>query len=39
MLNRTSNEHPYMKWYVFIEADTFIFWTMLQMFLAVTDHT
>ena len=39
MVNRTFYEHPNMKWYVFIEADTFILWSMLQSYLASTDHT
>jgi len=39
MVNRTLFEHPDMKWYVFIEADTFILWSMLQQYLAAIDHT
>jgi hypothetical protein len=33
------NEHPDMKWYVFIEADTFLLWSMLLQYLSLLDHT
>jgi len=33
MLKRTLQERPDMKWYVFIEADTFLFWSTLQQYL------
>ncbi|KAF2209964.1 glycosyltransferase family 31 protein [Cercospora zeae-maydis SCOH1-5] len=39
MVNRTFYEYPDMKWYVFIEADTFLLWTMLQQYLSRLDHT
>jgi hypothetical protein len=39
MLNRTLFEYPDMKWYLFIEADTLIFWSSLQSYLAAKDHT
>ena len=39
MLNRTYYEYPDMKWYVFIEADTSLLWTMLLQYLAALDHT
>lgn len=31
------HEHPDMKWYVFIEADTFVLWSMLQQYLSTLD--
>lgn len=37
MLNRTLHEYPDMKWYVFVEADTLILWSMLQKYLATMD--
>ncbi|GIZ49311.1 hypothetical protein CKM354_001234300 [Cercospora kikuchii] len=39
MVNRTFHEYPDIKWYVFIEADTFLLWTMLQQYLSRLDHT
>lgn len=39
MINRTMHEHPDMKWYVFIEADTFLLWSMLLQYLSLLDHT
>lgn len=39
MVNRTYYERPDIKWYVFIEADTFVLWSMLQQYLATLDHT
>lgn len=39
MVNRTMQEYPDMKWYVFIEADTFLLWSMLLQYLALLDHT
>jgi hypothetical protein len=39
MINRTMHEHPDMKWYVFIEADTFILWSMLLQYLSLLDHS
>ena len=39
MLNSTLFEHSDMKWYILVEADTLIFWSTLQSYLAATDHT
>ena len=37
MMNRTLYERPDMTWYVFIEADTYIFWSTLLRYLASKD--
>ncbi|KYG41775.1 glycosyltransferase family 31 protein [Acidomyces richmondensis BFW] len=37
MVNKTLHERPNMKWYVFIEADSFLLWSMLQQYLATLD--
>lgn len=39
MLNRTMLEYPDKKWYVFIEADSFLLWSMLMQFLSLLDYT
>lgn len=39
MLNRTLYEYPQMHWYVFVEADTLILWSILQGFLGEQDYT
>ena len=39
MMNRTLVEYPDMKWYIFVEADTFILWKQLLQWLASKDHT
>lgn len=39
MVNRTIHEYPDMKWYVFIEADTFLLWSMLLQYVSLLDHT
>lgn len=39
MVNQTLHEYPYMKWYVFVEADTYILWASLLEYLKVMDHT
>ncbi|KAF4552690.1 Hypothetical protein D9617_9g024790 [Elsinoe fawcettii] len=39
MINQTFHEHPDMKWYVFIEADTSMLWSMMLQYLALFDHT
>lgn len=39
MLNKTLQEHPDMKWYVFVEADTYLLWASLLEYLAALDHT
>ncbi|KAI5264014.1 hypothetical protein E4T47_08874 [Aureobasidium subglaciale] len=35
MLNKTFHEHPDMKWYVFVEADSHLLWASLLKYLAV----
>ncbi|KAI5241006.1 hypothetical protein E4T42_08188 [Aureobasidium subglaciale] len=37
MLNKTFYEHPDMKWYVFVEADSHLLWASLLEYLAVLD--
>jgi hypothetical protein len=39
MLNRTIHEYPDKKWYVFIEADSFLLWSMLLQYLSLLDPT
>jgi hypothetical protein len=39
MLNRTIHEYPDKKWYVFIEADSFLIWSMLLQYLSLLDPT
>ncbi|KAF2720401.1 glycosyltransferase family 31 protein [Polychaeton citri CBS 116435] len=39
MVSRTFYEYPLMKWYVFIEADSYIIWPTLLEHLATLDHT
>ena len=39
MVNRTMHEYPDMKWYVYMEADTFLLWSMLLQYLSLLDHT
>jgi hypothetical protein len=39
MVNQTLHERPDMDWYVFVEADTFILWSMLQQYLDLLDPT
>lgn len=39
MLNRTIHEYPDKKWYVFMEADSFLLWSMLQQYLSLLDPT
>lgn len=39
MVNKTLQERPNMKWYVFVEADSFLLWSMLQRYLATLDST
>ena len=38
MVNRTFYEYPDMKWYIFAEGDTFVFWSTLHAYLASIDH-
>jgi hypothetical protein len=39
MVNRTLYEFPDMDWYVFMEADSFILWSTLQLYLSKMDPT
>lgn len=39
MVKRTLHERPDMKWYVFMEADSFILWSTLQQYLATLDSS
>ena len=39
MVNRTFYEYPDMKWYVFVEADTYILWASMLQYLSVLDYT
>jgi len=39
MANRTYHEYPDMKWYVFVEADTYVLWASLLRYLAALDPT
>ena len=39
MVNRTLHEYPAMKWYVFVETDTYILWQTLLNYLNVLDWT
>jgi hypothetical protein len=39
MINRTFHDYPDMKWYVFVEADSFIFWRSTLRYLKMLDHT
>ena len=39
MVNRTLHEYPDMKWYVFIETDTYILWQTLLNYLKALDWT
>lgn len=39
MVNRTIHEYPDKKWYVFVEADSFIFWRSTLQYLSLLDHT
>lgn len=39
MVNRTFSEFPDKKWYIFVEADSFIFWRSTLQYLALMDHT
>lgn len=37
MIRRTLEEYPDKKWYVFVETDTYIFWSTLLAYLAVLE--
>lgn len=39
MLNQTYHLHPRMQWYVFVEADTYIFWSSLLPYLSMRTWT
>jgi hypothetical protein len=39
MVNRTLHVYPNMDWYVFMEADSFILWSTLQLYLSKMDPT
>lgn len=39
MVNRTLHEFPDMKWYVFVEADTYLLWSSLLHYLSVLDYS
>lgn len=39
MINDTMHEYPDKKWYVFIEADSFLLWSMLLQYLSLLNHT
>ena len=39
MITRTYHEYPDMKWYVFVEADSYIFWRSTLQYLNSLDHT
>ncbi|KAK5716590.1 hypothetical protein LTR15_009481 [Elasticomyces elasticus] len=39
MVNRTFHEYPAMKWYVFVEADTYIMWASMLQYLSALDAT
>lgn len=39
MVNRTFSEFPNKKWYIFVEANSFIFWRSTLQYLALIDHT
>jgi len=39
MVNRTFFDHPDKRWYVFVEADTYILWSSMLQYLSVLDHT
>lgn len=39
MINRTFSEYPTMKWYVFIEADTYVLLSSLLQHLSKLDYT
>ena len=39
MVKRTYEEYPNKKWYVFVEADTYLLWASYLQFVAALDHT
>lgn len=38
MVNRTLNMYPDMKWYIFVETDTYMFWSTTLAYLNSLDH-
>lgn len=38
MVNRTLNEYPDKKWYVFVETDTYLFWSTLLSWVRTMDY-
>lgn len=39
MINETVHVYPDKKWYVFMESDTYLFWSTTLKFLSTLDHT
>jgi len=39
MVNRTLEEHPDFKWYIFVETDTYMFWSAALAYIAELDYT
>lgn len=39
MIERAFREYPEMKWFVFVEADSYIFWRSTLQYLSQLDHT
>ena len=39
MIHRTLHEYPDSKWYIFVEADSYIFWRSTLQYLNRLDHT
>jgi hypothetical protein len=39
MIRQTLQKHPDKEWYVFVESDTYIFWSTLLSYLAALDST
>jgi hypothetical protein len=39
VVNRKFHEYPDKKWYIFVEADSFIFWRSTLQYLGLLDHT
>ncbi|KAK4625662.1 uncharacterized protein CLAFUR5_05819 [Fulvia fulva] len=39
MVNRTLHDHPDKRWFVFMEADTYLLWFSVLQYVAALDHT
>lgn len=39
MVNRTLELYPDMKWYIFVETDTYMFWSTALAWINTLDHT